>query len=134
VAADTRIVNAMSIDVEDYFHVAALAGSIDRARWNDMEYRVVENTRRLLDLFDEQRVRSTFFVLGWVAQRSPHLIREIHASEKAEGAGRIYVPGEIEFERREKAIVEGIDLPDDVVSSLRALGAELGMDVNHILH
>lgn len=72
------VVNAMSVDVEDYFHVAALAGSIDRSRWEHMEYRAEENTRRLLDLFDEFQIKSTFFVLGWVAQRSPQLIREIH--------------------------------------------------------
>jgi len=72
------MVNAMSVDVEDYFHVASLAESIDRARWDDMEYRAEANTRLLLDLFDEFRVKSTFFVLGWVARRSPALIREIH--------------------------------------------------------
>jgi polysaccharide deacetylase family protein (PEP-CTERM system associated) len=72
------IVNAMSVDVEDYFHVAALANSIDRAKWNDMEYRAEANTRLLLDLFDEFQLKSTFFVLGWVARRSPALIREIH--------------------------------------------------------
>ena len=77
--ADSRILNAMSVDVEDYFHVAALASSIDRDRWNEMEYRVEANTRRLLDLFEERGIRATFFVLGWVAQRSPQLIREIHA-------------------------------------------------------
>lgn len=77
-SASDGIVNAMSVDVEDYFHVAALARSIPRDRWNDMEYRAEANTRLLLDLFDEQRMKSTFFVLGWVAKRSPGLIREIH--------------------------------------------------------
>ena len=68
----------MSVDVEDYFHVAALAQSIDRSTWNDREYRAEENTRRLLDLFEASNMKSTFFVLGWVAKRSPQLIREIH--------------------------------------------------------
>src|SRR6188768_805430 len=76
--AVSPMINAMSVDVEDYFHVAALASSIDRARWNDMEYRAEASTRRLLDLFDEHKMKSTFFVLGWVARRSPGLIREIH--------------------------------------------------------
>jgi polysaccharide deacetylase family protein (PEP-CTERM system associated) len=71
------ILNAMTIDVEDYFHVAALAQSIDRSKWDSMEYRAEANTRRLLDLFDESRLRATFFVLGWVARRSPGLVREI---------------------------------------------------------
>jgi polysaccharide deacetylase family protein (PEP-CTERM system associated) len=56
------ILNAMTVDVEDYFHVAALAQSI---------------TRRLLDLFELSNIRATFFVLGWVAKRSPDLVREI---------------------------------------------------------
>jgi len=71
------ILNAMTVDVEDYFHVAALANSIDRSNWDKMEYRAEASTRRLLDLFDESNIRATFFVLGWVAKRSPDLIREI---------------------------------------------------------
>jgi polysaccharide deacetylase family protein (PEP-CTERM system associated) len=70
--------NAMTVDVEDYFHVAALAQSVDRARWGEMEYRAESSTRRLLDLFAASDIHATFFVLGWVARRSPDLIREIH--------------------------------------------------------
>jgi polysaccharide deacetylase family protein (PEP-CTERM system associated) len=73
----TSIINAMTVDVEDYFHVAALAQSIDRSQWDSMEYRAESSTRRLLDLFDRSNLRATFFVLGWVARRSPDLIREI---------------------------------------------------------
>jgi polysaccharide deacetylase family protein (PEP-CTERM system associated) len=76
-AANTPIINAMTVDVEDYFHVAALAKSIDRSKWDSMEYRAEASTRLLLDLFDESSIRATFFVLGWVARRSPDLIREI---------------------------------------------------------
>jgi len=71
------IVNAMTVDVEDYFHVAALASSIDRSRWDQMEYRAEASSRRLLDLFDDAQIKATFFVLGWVARRSPELVREI---------------------------------------------------------
>jgi polysaccharide deacetylase family protein (PEP-CTERM system associated) len=77
-AGKLPVVNAMTVDVEDYFHVAALAKSIDRAQWDHMEYRVEENTRRLLDLFESSGIKATFFVLGWVARRSPDLVREIH--------------------------------------------------------
>ncbi len=77
-ALKPTIVNAMTVDVEDYFHVAALAKSIDRAQWDNMEYRVEANTRSLLDLFEQSNIRATFFVLGWVARRSPDLIKEIH--------------------------------------------------------
>ena len=69
--------NVMSVDVEDYFHVEAFAGSVDRARWDSYPSRVEANTRRLLDLLDEQRVEATFFILGWVAERQPGLVREI---------------------------------------------------------
>ena len=75
---DGLIVNAMTVDVEDYFHVAALAQSVERSRWNQMEYRAEASTRRLLNLFDDRGIKATFFVLGWVARRSPELIREIH--------------------------------------------------------
>jgi len=74
------IVNAMTVDVEDYFHVAALAGSIPRERWDAMPYRVESSTQRLLDLFERRGIRATFFVLGWVAERSPGLVRRIAAA------------------------------------------------------
>ncbi len=63
-------VNAFSIDVEDYFQVAALAGAISRESWPDREYRVEANTELILKLLDEKRVHGTFFVLGWVAEKS----------------------------------------------------------------
>lgn len=67
------------MDVEDYFHVAALAPSIPRDDWNSRESRVAANTRKLLAIFEQFGVRGTFFVLGWVAERYPHLVREIAA-------------------------------------------------------
>ncbi|MBI3852648.1 MAG: Ldh family oxidoreductase [Verrucomicrobia bacterium] len=66
-------------------------------------------------------------------QRVDQMIREIHDLPKAQGAERIFLPGEMEWERRDKALVEGIELPEDVVMSLRALSQELGLDVNRIL-
>ena len=71
------IVNAMTVDVEDYFHVSAFDGIVSRARWDAFESRVSGNTDRLLELFDRTGVRSTFFVLGWVAERFPALVRRI---------------------------------------------------------
>lgn len=67
----------MSVDVEDYFHVAALSEAISREDWDGMNARVDANTRRLLDLFDRSGTSATFFVLGWVAERHPALVREI---------------------------------------------------------
>lgn len=77
VARDDRPVNALTVDVEDYYHAQAFARVVrweDRGRW---EPRVVPNTRRLLDLFARHGVRATFFTLGDVAAQQPDLVREI---------------------------------------------------------
>lgn len=69
--------NVLSVDVEDYFHVAALSETIKVEQWSEISPRVVNNTKRLLDIFDRNNVKATHFVLGWVAERFPNLIREI---------------------------------------------------------
>jgi len=69
--------NALTVDVEDYFHVAAFSRQIDPATWDRFPLRVERNTHRLLDLFAERGVQATFFVLGWVAERCPGLVRTI---------------------------------------------------------
>jgi len=79
-APTAAMVNAFTVDVEDYFQVAALASAISRESWPQQEYRVERNTERLLELLEERSVRGTFFVLGWVADRSPGLVRRIAAS------------------------------------------------------
>ena len=71
------ITNAMTVDVEDYFQVSAFAGQIDRGDWQGMTCRVEANTERVLQLFNDTGVSATFFVLGWVAERYPALIRRI---------------------------------------------------------
>lgn len=71
--------NALTVDVEDYFHVSAFSECIDQKDWDSYPLRVEKNTGRLLDLFDLHSVKATFFVLGWVAERSPGLVREIAA-------------------------------------------------------
>ena len=73
------IINAMTVDVEDYFHVSVFDGLVPRHSWNSLESRVCANTERLLEMFDEARTRATFFVLGWVAERYPQLVRRIAA-------------------------------------------------------
>lgn len=70
-------IHALSIDVEDYFHVAALAKVVPADKWDQQPSRVVANTDRLLDLFAEKNVKATFFVLGWVAERNPELVQRI---------------------------------------------------------
>ncbi|MGD9835351.1 MAG: XrtA system polysaccharide deacetylase [Piscinibacter sp.] len=73
------LTNALTVDVEDYFQVSALAPHIDRATWPVRPCRVERNVHRLLDLFDERNAKATFFTLGWVAERYPQLVREIVA-------------------------------------------------------
>jgi polysaccharide deacetylase family protein (PEP-CTERM system associated) len=75
-----RAANAFTVDVEDYFHVAALSSAISKDSWATREYRVESNTERLLALLAERGVHGTFFILGWVAERSPALVRRIAGS------------------------------------------------------
>jgi polysaccharide deacetylase family protein (PEP-CTERM system associated) len=72
------MLNALTIDVEDYYHVAVFASAIRFADWDRYESRVERNISRLLDLLDAHRTQATFFVLGWVAERNPQLIRAIY--------------------------------------------------------
>ena len=74
------IVNAMTVDVEDYFQVSAFEKCIRREDWPKWPVRVEANTRRVLELFASHHVHATFFVLGWVAERFPGLIRDISAA------------------------------------------------------
>ncbi len=75
-----RMVNALTIDVEDYYHVSNFERCVRRAEWDQYPARVEGNTRRLLDLLAAAGVRATFFVLGWVAERRPALVRDIRAA------------------------------------------------------
>jgi polysaccharide deacetylase family protein (PEP-CTERM system associated) len=69
--------NALTFDVEEYFHAEAFARVLRPEEWPTLESRVTRATERLLDILDRDRVRATFFVLGWVAERHPSLVREI---------------------------------------------------------
>jgi polysaccharide deacetylase family protein (PEP-CTERM system associated) len=79
-SSKSTVRNAMTVDVEDYFHVAAFSDVIKRDDWSAMEYRAEANTHKLLELFGERSIQATFFILGWIAQRSPALVRSIHAA------------------------------------------------------
>jgi len=81
--------HAMTIDVEDYFHVAAFAKVINPSEWEDYPSRVVKNTEAILQLFCDKGIKATFFCLGWVAEREPDLIRRI-ASQGHEIASHGY--------------------------------------------
>lgn len=71
------ITNALTIDVEDYFQVSAMAPYIRRSEWDSRECRVERNVDRILAMLARQDTRATFFTLGWVAERYPQLVRQI---------------------------------------------------------
>lgn len=73
------MLNALSVDVEEWFQVGAFENVIARGDWDGLESRVVANTGAVLDLFEAAGVKATFFTLGWVAERHPALIRRIVA-------------------------------------------------------
>jgi polysaccharide deacetylase family protein (PEP-CTERM system associated) len=75
----SKILNGLSVDVEDYFQVSALAPHIARSEWDRIPCRVEANVDRLLDLFRETDTRATFFTLGWIAERYPDMVRRIVA-------------------------------------------------------
>jgi polysaccharide deacetylase family protein (PEP-CTERM system associated) len=79
-AAAARLVNAMTIDVEEYFHASVFNASVCRADWSSLESRVVASTERLLSIFAEHDVHGSFFVLGTVAERYPDLVKRIAAA------------------------------------------------------
>lgn len=72
-----NLINALSIDVEDYFQVSAFAPYIPRGEWQDRICRVEGNVDRILALLAERRIQATFFTLGWIAERYPHMVRRI---------------------------------------------------------
>jgi polysaccharide deacetylase family protein (PEP-CTERM system associated) len=71
--------NLLTIDVEDWFHTSALDPYIGPEQWDRLESRVVPNVHRLLEILETYRTQATFFILGWVAERFPDLVREIDA-------------------------------------------------------
>ena len=76
----SEICNALSVDVEDYFQVSALAPHIARSEWDRIPCRVERNVETLLGLLAESGSQATFFTLGWIAERYPALVRRIVAA------------------------------------------------------
>jgi len=72
------LLNALSVDVEEYFQVSAFSDVISTDSWEGFDGRVERSTLRLLDVFDHREAKATFFILGWIAQRYPSLVHEIH--------------------------------------------------------
>jgi polysaccharide deacetylase family protein (PEP-CTERM system associated) len=130
----SAIENALTIDVEDYFQVAALAEAVKREDWHSMEYRVEANTQRILSLLDQHNAKATFFTLGWVAEKSPELVRTIQ-KEGHEVASHGYshqliynqTPEVFRDEtRRSKAILE--DITGEPITGYRAASYSITND------
>lgn len=79
-AGERGVVNAMTVDVEDYFQVSAFESVVHRARWDNLECRIERNVERVLALLADANATATFFTLGWIAERYPHLVRNIAAA------------------------------------------------------
>lgn len=78
--SDNQVVNALSVDVEDYFQVSAMAPYVARSSWDAIPCRVERNVDRLLGLFEQRHAHATFFALGWIAERFPQMVQRIVAS------------------------------------------------------
>lgn len=108
--------NALTIDVEDYFQVTAFDGVVSRQDWDVYPSRVEDNTRRVMDILDEYGLTATFFVLGWVAERCPLLVRDIaqrghEVACHGQNHSLVYTQDAVDFRadvRRCKEILEGL--------------------------
>jgi polysaccharide deacetylase family protein (PEP-CTERM system associated) len=118
-AADPRPRNVFTVDLEEWFHICGVGGPLAPEHWDTLPSRVDLTTRRVLDLLDRARVRATFFVVGWVAERHPELIRAVIAAGHEIGSHsyshqRAYDLGPERFAADLRASV----------AALRALGVE----------
>lgn len=120
------MLNALTIDVEDYFQVTAFEKQVKRDDWDNIPLRVGDNTLRILDMLSEFELRATFFVLGWVAERMPGIVSEIRRrgheiGSHGYGHELIYRIGPHRFRediRRSKALLE--DITGEAVFGYRA--------------
>jgi polysaccharide deacetylase family protein (PEP-CTERM system associated) len=122
----------MTVDVEDYFQVSAFEAHVDKAHWPTLPRRVEDNTLRILDLFALNQVRGTFFILGWVAERYPDLVRKIvSAGHEIASHGwehvRVSTQTPLEFRRdieRTRKLLQ--DLSGEPVLGYRAASYSIG--------
>ena len=111
-----QVFNALTIDVEDYYHVEAFQAVIRREDWHRYEPRIYRNTMKILELLARHGIQATFFILGWVAEQTPGIVKEIQSAGHEIGSHGyahqvIYQQTPDEFAedlRRSLAIIEGI--------------------------
>jgi len=126
--------NAMSVDVEDYYQVSAFADAVSRDQWPSMQGRVERNTDRVLQIFANSGAHATFFVLGWVAERHPFMIRRIvEAGHELASHGYAHhrvgdqTPDQFRIDvRRTRAVLQDIGGVD--VVGYRAASFSIGAD------
>ena len=112
--AGPRNLAAMSIDVEDWFHVENLKGAVTRESWDSRDLRVERNVDRILELLDDENVLATFFILGWVVERCPDVMGRIadaghEIASHGYGHDLVYSLSHDQFRedlRRSKALIE----------------------------
>jgi succinoglycan biosynthesis protein ExoA len=109
--------NALTIDVEDYFQVSGFDHIVDRAHWGDFSSRVEASTHRLLDRLAEAGAHATFFVLGWVAERHPRLVRSIRAAGHEIGCHSYWhrLIYDLTPEQFRRDLREGLDVLEDIL-------------------
>jgi polysaccharide deacetylase family protein (PEP-CTERM system associated) len=71
------LLNIMSVDVEDWFQVENYASALPRNNWSKLEFRVEQNLDLLLNIFEHNKIKATFFTLGWIAQKAPNIVKKI---------------------------------------------------------
>lgn len=128
------MINAMTVDVEDYFQVSAFEKLIPRNRWDNIECRVEGNVERILELFGEKNIKATFFTLGWIAQRHPAMIeRIVHNGHELASHGwehiRVTKQDPKDFRddiSRTRALLE--DISGQVVKGYRAASYSIGIN------
>lgn len=126
------VTNALTVDVEDYFQVSAMAPHIARESWDSQPCRVERNVQRLLALFAQHQAHATFFTLGWIAERYPQLVRDIVAGGHelaSHGYGHLRAsdqnPADFAADvQRAKALLE--DLGGKAVQGYRAPSFSIG--------
>ncbi|ABI55498.1 XrtA system polysaccharide deacetylase [Alkalilimnicola ehrlichii MLHE-1] len=126
------VVNALTVDVEDYFQVSALAPHIPRESWSHRACRVERNLDRILALFERRDARATFFTLGWIAERYPAAVRRIvecghELASHGYGHERVSDLGPAQFHAditRAKALLE--DIGGVAVKGYRAPSFSIG--------
>jgi polysaccharide deacetylase family protein (PEP-CTERM system associated) len=123
------VLNALTIDVEEHFQAHAFAAAVPRSTWDAQESRVVASTRRVLDVLAAEGAHATFFVLGWVADRHPGLVRDIVAAGHEVGShGYAH---ELVYRQTREDFADDLARASDAIR--RALGAAANGDAGDVL-